>query len=532
MSKALVLKLVKEGQLGTVLKYLFEVTKLKVRKWYTINSHENTRVELTSWLGYQSDESRLINLAGELKGTTSKETILNILKWAHNTLTYVGDDEVWSMPENWSRAIDTFYSERGDCFAGYEKIHTKEGIKQIDKIRVGDKVLSYDFKTKDYVYKPIIKHWSKGNLQVNRIHFRNGQHIDVSEDHPMWCRSLQKKSSYSKQKLSEIDLTRWWKRKVPIAKKIPYQITKTNMHKDLYTIIGHYIAEGWNSKYKVESSGYELIEHIIPLLEKHNIPFTEYENNSGVPCIRFLQSEFKEYLKGLKRNSFDITLYEELITSEPEKLEALIYGMWLGDGTKNIGKNQYNKEWLYNTSSEQLSKDIQRMGLYLGRTFHIWKQLDHKGIGNKPIYRITYNPQSYFLKDYGYNDISEVSISYIEKLDKTEMYDLTVADTHTVVMENGIITHQCEDGAILIYILAHLCGIPDYRIQLVAGNVVGGGHCYCVFTDTNGIEYPIDWCYWYKKSVAMKIPYSMRYEYYSGQKEWFRTSISGSYINK
>ena len=89
MSKALILKLVKEGQLGTVLKYLFEVTKLKVRKWYTINSHEGIRVELTSWLNFQWDEHKLINLAGELKGTTHKETVLNILKYVKYLLTYV-----------------------------------------------------------------------------------------------------------------------------------------------------------------------------------------------------------------------------------------------------------------------------------------------------------------------------------------------------------------------------------------------------------------------------------------------------------
>ena len=88
---------------------------------------------------------------------------------------------------------------------------------------------------------------------------------------------------------------------------------------------------------------------------------------------------------------------------------------------------------------------------------------------------------------------------------------------------------DCEDGAILMYILGNLCGIPDHRFHIAAGNVVGGGHCYCIFVDDDGLEYPIDWCYWYSKSKTMKVPYHMRYEYYQGQKEWFRTSISGTY---
>ena len=47
LSKALVFKLIKEGQLGIVLKYLFDVTKLKIKRLYTINSRDKIKVELT-----------------------------------------------------------------------------------------------------------------------------------------------------------------------------------------------------------------------------------------------------------------------------------------------------------------------------------------------------------------------------------------------------------------------------------------------------------------------------------------------------
>jgi hypothetical protein len=377
-----------------------------------------------------------------------------------------------------------------DCFAGYEKIYTEYGVKEIKDIKVGDKVLSYDFDSKEYVYKPVTKHWSKGKLQVNRVKFRNGQSIDVSENHPMWRRSGVKNQIYKKEYLSDINLDSQISRRVPIAKKIPYPKSIPRWELPLYRVIGHYLAEGWTDKkkYKVSNSGYELNEYIIPILENYNIPFTEYTNNSGVPCITILKSDFKEYLKPLKNNSFDITLTEEILSLPEEFLEELLYGMWLGDGTKvipdrNDGVPQ-NKEWIYSTSSERLAKDIQRIGLQLGHSYHIWKQGKHGGVGNKPIYRITYNKNSAFLTDHGYNGISEVSIREIEKLNKVEMFDLTVDDTHTVIMENGIITHQCEDHAyVCASLMPETLGVAYGFVNLPDGSSFG--HAFNVFINNN-----------------------------------------------
>lgn len=472
--------------------------------YWTIDWRYRISVDLQDWIKRQitNPPEELVSFANSIPdGEDYDETVVNCLKAVNMIITYQGDKASWDVEELWQPAIQTFTLRTGDCFAGYEEIHTKQGICKIQDIKVGDEILSYDLTKKEYVYKPIIKSWSKGALQINRIHFRNGQTLDVSAEHPMWARVSQKESVYQKIPLSDINLEKWWTRKVPIAKKIPYNKSVAKYSKELYRVLGHYIAEGWYSGGKVCSSGYELSEHIIPILEDNNIPFSEYTNNSGVPCITFLKSEFKEYLRGLKQDSFNITLYEELITLPEEYLEELLYGMWIGDGTKEQYPDsrgfKNNKEWTYSTSSKQLAEDLQRIGLHLGRTFHIWRQENHKGIGTSPIYRINYNTNSRFMKDYGYDGISEVSISYIEKLEDTEMFDITVADTHTVIMKNGIITHNCEDGAILLYILCRLKGIPANRLYILAGSVVGGGHCWLGYKP---IHYPLnfvflDWCY-------------------------------------
>lgn len=448
-----------------------------------------------------------------LKKTTYNETAWEIQKFIVRFAKYKTDDKTNQCPEFWQFPFESIQSGIGDCVANYEEIYTKEGIKKVGDLVVGDLVLSYDLEKKEYCYKPITKIWEKGLLPLKRTHLRNGQWIDITDNHPLWVRNSQKESIYEKTYLKDIDLTKWWKRKSPIAKKIPYEVKDIEwLTEELCFIIGHYIAEGWCESSKISTSGYDIIDKIISILEKYNIPFTEYNNNSGVPCLRFLKSDFKEYLKLFKSNSFDIHIPEEIFHLPEEKLLFFMNGFLLGDDhcgnyPNPYGKYSSNKQECYSTSSEQWARDIQRIGLQLGTPYHIWKQEHHGGCGTKPIYRITYNSNSHFLKDFGYEGISEVSISFIEDLEEVEMRDFEVADTHTFIFKNGLISHQCEDFGITMASLMINAGIPAYRVKVAAGFVqaapgaLQGGHAYCIYLadrpdSERGQEWVVnDWCY-------------------------------------
>ena len=63
----------------------------------------------------------------------------------------------------------------------------------------------------------------------------------------------------------------------------------------------------------------------------------------------------------------------------------------------------------------------------------------------------------------------------------------------------GLKTGDCEDGAIMMYVIARLKGVPANRLLLMAGSVNGGGHCWLAYRPN---EYPLnwaflDWCYWF-----------------------------------
>jgi hypothetical protein len=366
--------------------------------------------------------------------------------------------------------------------------------------------LSYDLNEKQYVYKPITKIWEKGLLQGSSVGLKNGQHVDVSDGQPMWARTNQrfvhgKKviSKYEKRYFKDIDLSRWWKRRLPIVKKLPYQVNDIEwLTEDLCFIVGHYLAEGWKEGGHVCSSGYDITDRVLPLLNKTTIPYSEYKNNSGVPCIRFLKSDFKEFLKTLKCSSFDIHLPEELFHLSENKLRAILDGYWVGDGHNGNYPPKtgcaYNKQEVYSTSSIQWAADLQRIGLQLGESFHVWKQTNHQGVGTKPIYRITKNTNSHFYHDHGYEGLSEIGIArkHIENIGLVEMRDFEVADTHTFIFKNGLVCHQCEDFALTKAKKLLDMGYPASALHIEVGTIPGGeGHAWLVVQTDQG-DYALD----------------------------------------
>jgi transglutaminase-like putative cysteine protease len=105
----------------------------------------------------------------------------------------------------------------------------------------------------------------------------------------------------------------------------------------------------------------------------------------------------------------------------------------------------------------------------------------------------------------------------------------------TIELKKG----DCEDGAILIYVLCRLAGIPANRLFLCAGDVLGGGHCWCAYRPE---QYPLnftflDWCYWPQKQHIPNRPFfeiqdKQIYEYgcYDTKGEsWYNNTASNYY---
>jgi len=87
-------------------------------------------------------------------------------------------------------------------------------------------------------------------------------------------------------------------------------------------------------------------------------------------------------------------------------------------------------------------------------------------------------------------------------------------------------TGDCEDGAILILTLARLAGVPSNRIFLNCGMMESGfGHAYITYRSNNGIEYILDWCYYYTRKLDRIFIEDKRYF----KPRWFFGNENGFY---
>ena len=98
--------------------------------------------------------------------------------------------------------------------------------------------------------------------------------------------------------------------------------------------------------------------------------------------------------------------------------------------------------------------------------------------------------------------------------------------------EDTIITLRgdCEDGAILIKSLALVAGVPDWKVKILAGNVVGGGHAYCTFIRYDDVQVILDWCYWPNRLRIAERPRRQDEENYL--EVWFSWDKKYSYVPK
>lgn len=82
---------------------------------------------------------------------------------------------------------------------------------------------------------------------------------------------------------------------------------------------------------------------------------------------------------------------------------------------------------------------------------------------------------------------------------------------------------DCEGGAMLIVTLARLAGVPADRIYLKTGwvnyNNKNVGHAYVSYLSDNGLEYYLDWCYFYDSRLIRSRPFAYEQTKYDAM--WF-----------
>lgn len=345
----------------------------------------------------------------------------------------------------------------GDCWDSNTEImcvdtNSNIYIKRISDVLEGEKVLAYDFETSSLIIDTVIKSFSSGDKFVSEVVFNNTQTVLVSDKHPFWKQSGRTKGKFIKGKL---EFSRNLKSNlftVPFLKNVPYSIVDNiSVTEDYCFVVGHFLAEGWNSKDgKSGTSGYNIYELITPKLDNLGIKYSTGKNGNGCPTLNFLKkdckvsSDFVTFLKTLKTNSFSMRLPDWFLDLPKNKLQAFCDGYFSGDG------HIHNHEVVYSTSCKEFSDQLCLILRRLGNWCKVITQENHGGSGNQPIYRVTVknykNTKSVGVYGNGFDKFN----SYVKEIRPVGIrpcWDITTTSS-SFILSNGMIGHNCDDLAI------------------------------------------------------------------------------------
>ncbi|TGL25282.1 hypothetical protein EHQ47_04940 [Leptospira bourretii] len=124
----------------------------------------------------------------------------NITDFADQLGGKFGDHSGWMEKDAKGNAVFTART----CFVAGTKVHTKEGLKNIEDIRVGDLVLSKSDETGEVSYRKVVETFIRQTDAIYTVSFADGTTLETTWNHPFRV----KKQGYALEKFS-IENTTW-----------------------------------------------------------------------------------------------------------------------------------------------------------------------------------------------------------------------------------------------------------------------------------------------------------------------------------
>ncbi|MGI0141782.1 MAG: Fe-S cluster assembly protein SufB [Candidatus Micrarchaeales archaeon] len=280
------------------------------------------------------------------------------------------------------------------CLIAGTEIVTEEGMKQIEEIKIGDKVLTHKARYRK-VYHTQVRPYD-GKLATIEYYGDTSTKIKATEEHPFVVvrktDKTYKNRKWGTEWVATKDLKKGDYLALPIDRTVESQeerafvieignrlkkqlavILKLKTDRDFFRLIGYYLAEG--SMMGVNGDSYltftfnkdetDYINDVVGLLEKYfgKKPSVQKEYKNGVSIVlcstvaaRFFKEEFGKGAANKRLPKW--ALYESI-----EKQMELVKGMWRGDGNFMSKKYPHAKIRMFriNTISKTLSRQIREM---------------------------------------------------------------------------------------------------------------------------------------------------------------------------
>ena len=343
-----------------------------------------------------------------IPSTDNKFAALNTAAWSGGSFIYIPKGVKAPMPLNayfrinaeksgqFERTLivadegaDVVYIE--GCFVSGTQIDTPDGTKSIEKITVGEYVLTHSGRYKKVYHTQVRPH--TGKLYKIRYFGDTSTTIKATDEHPFLAVRKEKEEyknlNWNPEWIRADTLRKGDYLAIPIDRSIDEKEERTfvmpfgnnggerelilKTDKDFFRLIGYYLAEGGiigngDGNYLTFTFNVgekEYIDDVIALIHryfgKNPIVQEEYKGGIGVVLCSTMAARFfkQQFGNGAANKTIPTWVMHESL----EKQAELIKGLWRGDGSLMNVNYDYGAKRMFrlNTISEDLARKVKRL---------------------------------------------------------------------------------------------------------------------------------------------------------------------------
>ncbi len=337
------------------------------------------------------------------------------------------------------------------CFVAGTKVYTYEGYKNIEDIKVGDRVLTHKNR-----YMPVVRIGGEKNKEIYSMKTQGFLEVECTDYHPFYCKKS--KTSYP-EKIKLKDIKKGYYLGSHINKK---EDNKFNLSDEDCWILGRYVADGHIRKEKrkerknsyyyqcILSIGDDKIEKLKHIVKTRH--YSCYKHTKSTYRVVFSSMELVNFII---EHNFGIGAENKFIPNfildlPVDKLKWFLNGYMDGDGCKI--NNVYQATTISKELAMSLSLAVQKV-YNVGCCIYYDKRpnthiIESRTVRQKDTYMVRFktndSKHSWFIED----DIVWYPIKKIENKHRFEnVFNIEVEEDHTYTA-NNIITFNCQDFSI------------------------------------------------------------------------------------
>lgn len=390
-----------------------------------------------------------------------------------------------------------------DCFTAGHLVKTSNGYKPIEKLNVGDFVLTHKNR-----YMPVYATMSKTVDQIRKIKISGCKEFEVTDEHPFLARKKIKKWNNKKRSyetvLGEVE---WVKAKdldntykvqklinqnetIPSWKGVPHNIVnqnginRTNIVNNLsvlmdntnfWWLMGRYLGDGW---YRADETKNRFDFAICCNKSEDNeirekldlLPFNyNYSEKYTTNVFSIHSKELAIFTSQFGKGSEGKFIPEFVLDLPIDLLKSFIDGYISADGSiyvDNKGRESIN----ITTVSKSLAYGIQQILMKISKIHssicynsNPTNQIEGRTVNSKPTYIISFYPNGIGREYISEDDCIWVNVTKNEVVNvNTDVYNISVIGDETYTIEN-VTVHNCTSYSI--------AGISHHRKKDKDGNL-------------------------------------------------------------